>query len=792
MTSLTKRQPTALRTLSVLLAIALSACGSDDPNGGDGGGGGGTGGAGGSKCEQSSGGGLGIDLKADLQVFESSQEVQTGDTLVVATAGLATGASTESVLTLRHVAQKDASKELLVNKIEVLYTKPENATDAAKVFECLVDVDGTDVPCADAGQLSIVPDGAAADFCVTGKRTSKLDIKVRFYQQGDNIVRQAVVRVVAVGDDAYADKAFTAKLTTKQGAPKIKLSPDLIDFGVVKVNGSETKKLTVLNTGDAPLLVDKLEIAMNLPKPISVEVEGKTFQGGTIATLDPPMTVAPQQSGTILVTFSATGSEGFIDVIKVHSNDAESPHQAKLVANQNVPCLKVIPEKSVNFGFIPLGTEGSRTLRLESCGGADAVVTDLSVLEDKNGIFKVDYTSVAELGGKPVSADNPITLKTNGSVEVKLVCTPEAEYEDPTTGKPAPYTAQIGLADNTAQPDKNVALSCWGTKTNCPTAVIVPQEGEEIVPQSTLNLIGSQSFAGPNQKVEKWQWKVVKMPAGAEANHKFWPNANAPDVQFGAKTLTKDFSGAEVEVISINIAGEYVFELNVIDDAGNEACAKAVQTILVIPDEDIHVELLWTTPGDNDKDDAGLGAGADMDLHFTHHLALNSKICTNPPEICPNGKPCNCLQDLDKDGKPDPFFHNLYDCFWFNANPNWASTDPTVPDNPGLDLDDTDGWGPENLNLKLAETGTQYTVGVHYWDAHSFGSSVATVRIYISGVLKGEFVSESMDQCDLWWVKKIDWPSGDLVDIESGKTNGKMTKKYFPNFSKTLGAKCSD
>ena len=41
----------------------------------------------------------------------------------------------------------------------------------------------------------------------------------------------------------------------------------------------------------------------------------------------------------------------------------------------------------------------------------------------------------------------------------------------------------------------------------------------------------------------------------------------------------------------------------------------------------------------------------------------------------------------------------LFDCFWFNAHPNWGSFDPSVDDDPGLDRDDTDGAGPENLFL---------------------------------------------------------------------------------------------
>ncbi|MCO4763153.1 MAG: hypothetical protein KC502_16670 [Myxococcales bacterium] len=768
--------PTRL-TLALSLAIFAVACGTD-----------GTGDEGDknqvSACDKKGT----IDQHADMQVFRDGQAVKSGNIVSVNAGGLAPGKTVDTAFSVQNPAQADVALELKVTGVSISYTKPDGASDSGKPFECLIAVGGGQYEDCDTADLGVVtPPDASADFCTTGTARKSLDIIVRFAKQDDEIVRRVTLTVFSQNDPQFKGKPFRVVLSTKVGAPAAKLNPEIVTFDVVKLGEVGEEKFGIFNAGEAPLLISQIDVTPNNGKPIEIEVDGKTYKGGTVVPFEPPLAIEPQKSEGVLVKFTATSGAKYQDVIHVHTNDKggtkkDGVHSIPILANNKVPCLKVVPASQVNFGFVPIGTTSVRKVTLESCGDSDVVLTDLNLTDDKEDVFKIDTKSITALGGKPVSKDNPITIKTNQLVTVDLVCSPEAELKDK-DGKPTPYTAKLGMADNTINPGKKLGLSCWGTKTNCPTPVIVSQDGEEIIPQQELNLIGAQSFAGPNQKVAKWKWTILKQPKGS-ADHKFWPNANAPDVKFGAKT-TKDGN----TVISVNIAGEYVFQLEVWDDASNENCVAAKQTVLVIPDEAIHVELLWDNPEDKDKLDTGLGNGADMDLHFAHPTASASKLCKKPPEMC-GGKACKCQDDLDGDGKADPWFHTLYDAFWFNASPNWGSLNPSVNDNPGLDLDDTDGWGPENLNLKTPEVNTTYRVGVHYWDAHGFGDATANVRIYILGVLKADMTSTPMGECDFWWVKDIEWPSGKLIDVAAGKTNGKYTKNYSPKFAKALGGKC--
>ncbi len=275
----------------------------------------------------------------------------------------------------------------------------------------------------------------------------------------------------------------------------------------------------------------------------------------------------------------------------------------------------------------------------------------------------------------------------------------------------------------------------------CTVATIECAEGTEVIPQTTLHFFGDESCS-PQGGAAKWEWKVTQ-PAGSQSV--FVPSASFPNPTFEA-----------------NVAGIYTFSLNVWDEQGAPSSFPAGYVVTVIPDEAIHVELLWHTPEDMDESDTGPEAGSDLDLHFLHPWASGP--------------------DVDGDGKPDGWFDIPFDAFWFNAHPNWGSYDPAINDDPGLDRDDTEGAGPENINLDIPEHVT-YRVGVHYWNDHGYGPSYVTVRVYIYGQLVFEEAGVKLVDADMWEVCTIEWPSGQVHPVTS-HTGSKITPGYHnPYFS---------
>lgn len=75
------------------------------------------------------------------------------------------------------------------------------------------------------------------------------------------------------------------------------------------------------------------------------------------------------------------------------------------------------------------------------------------------------------------------------------------------------------------------------------------------------------------------------------------------------------------------------------------------------------------------------------------------------------------------------------DCFWNSTHPDWGVIGDPL-DDPYLDVDDTNGFGPENINQGNPETG-DYKVVVHYYGLNGTvvdnGPSNVTLDIHLNG-----------------------------------------------------------
>ena len=119
------------------------------------------------------------------------------------------------------------------------------------------------------------------------------------------------------------------------------------------------------------------------------------------------------------------------------------------------------------------------------------------------------------------------------------------------------------------------------------------------------------------------------------------------------------------------------------------------------------------------------------------------------------------------------WFDRLQDCFFGNPSPDWGNIGE-LDDNPSLDIDDTDGAGPENINLDNPQDtdalGGVYRVGAHYYRStranfggEEHGPSLVTMRIYLGGVLAEEMQQELVDTNDFWHVAGISWGADNRV-----------------------------
>ncbi len=545
----------------------------------------------------------------------------------------------------------------------------------------------------------------------------------------------ALLSLVACGTTAETPPAGQADATSVK-APALALAPEMLLFGPLAPGASEEKTFTLSNEGQSQLRIFSLNFVGYPVFELRFErIDGTVIQlaaatGGAKAVFAMPVEVSPGGSLTMTVTFAPDDAMPRSATLFFETNDS-SPFLPSLAVNgnHNLPCFELKPANKLDFGAVQVDTKSTREVIIDNCGAADLVITTIEFSEDTDPEFwTLDFSKTAGgptgVQGKAPSKAAPLVVPLGGKATFSVQYAPDkAGAVDPQTGQHKAESGSLQVLSDTFNAKGSLDLSAVSVSDKCPVAKVVVKEGETVIPQTPLHLDGSGSKGADGGAVSKWLW-TVKQPAG------------------GTSVMSPDSSSPKPLFVPM-MAGKYTFCLDVWDVADEKSCLPACSEVMALPTEDIYIELFWDTPADPDQTDSGPKAGANLDLHFAHPLA--------------NGP------DIDCDGKPDPWFSNPFDTFWFNPNPNWGSASPAVSDDPKLMLEDNDGAGPESIALHDPEgkagKPTSYGVGVHYWNDHGFGISHATVNVYIAGVLAVQIAKATMNPLDMWYVGKVFWPN---------------------------------
>ncbi len=616
---------------------------------------------------------------------------------------------------------------LTLSSITFTYVAPDGTPEASPALEMReVRVGGVSQPVVGGVVQGLqIPVGGA-----------DIEAVVTFHRFDDAASRSGTLTIVSDTRNKVEQTLYVG-FSTSEGAAVANISPILVNFKLVKKGDSPVKPVKVTNTGSDKLTISSvlfkghIDYRFMYQDPNAKTGEAlKEYEPGETVAWDPPIVVNPQETATFLVRYTPEDSNPAEGQAVFYTNDAQQPSGTlvTLQANLGGPCIKVNPSK-VQFGGKLIGSKGLLPLDLISCGTEAIKISNIQFIADSNPNFSLEFKSLPgfEDNSKP-TAEKPLSIPVNNQATLNVIYVPNTKNPLGADGQPVFDKGTIVIESNAFEEKVEIGVSGLGVDISCPSAIIAVQEGEKVIPQTNLHLSGDQSFA-PSGAIASWKWTAKQPTGGASV---FVPSDTFPNPTF-----------------EVNSAGQYSFTLSVWDEAGVKSCVPAEVEVIVVPDEAIHVELLWHTPNDPDETDQGPEAGSDMDLHFIHDAYANS------------------APDLDKDGKPDGWFDQPFDCFWFNAQPNWGSFDPSIDDDPGLDRDDTDGAGPENLNLNIPEN-TTYRIGVHYWSDHEYGPSFATLRIYIYSILVFEVTDVKLVNHDMWNAATIDWPSAQVKLVQKG------------------------
>lgn len=538
---------------------------------------------------------------------------------------------------------------------------------------------------------------------------------------------------LATNDPKFSetDGIHRIPLGTPELAPRITHKENVIFQRVPPVDETTRDKFwqlsEVQNIGQAPLNISDIVISpedsdftISYPESTDLEADPATDSN------EYPSTLEAGESFPVRIYFNPLDDQPSTAELVFVSNDPSSPEfVVNLLGNSGSPCLQLNHEDEINFGEGGIGFANNKTIIIENCSpSSDLAVSAIDVCTFVNDTDCTAEDLTFEIKEDSLPGDLPdgeVLIGPQDTASFVLTYTPEDLTV--TNGE---LTVK---SDDPAKSTLVVPVIGKGTDNQCPQAVAEAKLSDSTRWQTDLNTIPLKTieFRGTNSidqdgSISRYEWNIVQKPTNSTA--RFTPSATVAEPQ-----------------LFLDLAGDYIVELRVFDDKGTESCGdQALINIRATPDEDIHIQLVWDTPTDIDQTDAN---GTDLDLHFLH----------------PNGQ-----------WNTPP-----YDVYWNNPNPSSGWGGPDISDNPSLDIDDTDGAGPENINLTDPESGITYAVGVYYYASEGLGPSYATVRIFIRGTQQFEWRDMYMptDQ-SFWYVATITWPSTEIFSVN-------QVQQGFPN-----------
>lgn len=121
------------------------------------------------------------------------------------------------------------------------------------------------------------------------------------------------------------------------------------------------------------------------------------------------------------------------------------------------------------------------------------------------------------------------------------------------------------------------------------------------------------------------------------------------------------------------------------------------------------------------------------------------------------------------------------DCYYGNCQGvalEWGAAG--APGNPILDVDDTEGWGPENIIITSGLEAGEYRIVIHNYDGSA--ATTATVKLYFNDVEQRRWTSVTLDPGvrDYWEVAKVNALTGTITNVGTYSTTPPVVAPFQP------------
>lgn len=301
--------------------------------------------------------------------------------------------------------------------------------------------------------------------------------------------------------------------------------------------------------------------------------------------------------------------------------------------------------------------------------------------------------------GVPVSVSVQVPWRARGLVRWQIVSAPggAAPSLSPEGDNRAVFVAttegvylvraSIPVAEDGGYPDGWDSSTGSTDRYSCVIAVTVAALAPQVrcpedITTTPLTTVRLTATVTSDRTIVSREWTLVDAPASSGRNEPMPRNE-----------LTTEFRP--------DVAGDYRLQFVARDAAGQEGRCQV--TIHAVPREALRVEMFWNPP-DRSCDRPGAPPrpacdASDVDLHLLH--ASRGRWASSPD-----------------------------DCFYANCVRGGLEWDAPGPeDNPRLDIDDVEGFGPENINVDRAGS-SSYRIGVHFYAGDGRSEAEVYVLVY--------------------------------------------------------------
>jgi hypothetical protein len=511
-----------------------------------------------------------------------------------------------------------------------------------------------------------------------------------------------------------------------------------LQFGRVVVGARRERSVVLTNLGTDVTRFDAFVV--NGSQDFSIRLRGQDPRQTPSVSKDPDGDgepgLVPYGQLEVIVVFQPSADRPTDGELHVISDAHNEKIVIALTGNAAGPCVRVVP-RAVAFPPTAIGATRVVPVRIESCGSAPVTIEAIR-LSPESAAFGLGPHPALPIRLPGANAGGAV----GPGVDTSVTFAPGAEAE---------FSGRLLVTSTDPDtPELEIELTGRGVENACPTPRLEVQR-LEVRPLDVITLDGSASTDpdGPDGRPVEYAWTVVSRPGGSTSQ----PVERLHDAFAPAEGGTPDRTATPEARFFVDLAGEYVLELAVVDHYGARApsdlcpSAPARLHLKAVPSEKLHIQLTWDTPADRDQTD---DLGTDVDLHLLHPQASGW------------------------------FSGDGLDCFFENGTPDWGRPgDPS--DDPTLDIDDVNGAGPENINIARPQSTEAYRrgyrVGVHYYSADGLGAgadlgpleSVATVRIFVNGEMAYEGSRALAETRDFWTAAEVKFvgANGRVIEVDT-------------------------